>query len=82
LQPPYPLSARQRGEEGSVVLETTVTPDGTATQVSIVSSSGFADLDHAAVKALRRAGFHPATEKGRPVEARARLTITFRLTNP
>jgi protein TonB len=81
LQPPYPLGARQRGEEGTVVLETTVTAEGTPTRVSVISSSGFADLDHAARKALQRAGFHPATEDGRPVEARAHITIVFRLTN-
>jgi protein TonB len=82
LHPPYPHGARQRGEEGTVVLETTVTPAGEATQVTVVTSSGFPDLDRAATKALQRASFHPATEEGRAVEGRARLTIIFRLTNP
>jgi protein TonB len=81
LQPPYPLGARQRGEEGTVALETTVTTEGKPTLVSVITSSGFADLDRAARKALQRAGFHPATENGRPVEARAHITIVFRLTN-
>jgi len=81
MKPHYPLGARQRGEEGTVVLETTVAPDGHASAVAVVSSSRFAELDRAAVKAVERASFHPATEDGRTIEARARITIIFRLTN-
>ena len=81
MKPLYPLGARQRGEEGTVVLETTVAPDGRSSAVNVVSSSSFADLDRAAVKAVERAAFNPATEDGRTVEARARITIIFRLTN-
>jgi protein TonB len=80
MRPPYPPGARQRGEEGTVVLETTVAPDGRATAVAVVSSSRFADLDRAAVKAVERATFNPATENGRAIEAQARITIIFRLT--
>ena len=81
MKPLYPVGARQRGEEGTVVLETTVGPDGHPTQVTLISSSRFADLDRAAIKALERAVFNPAQDGGRPVEARARITIIFRLTN-
>ena len=81
MKPLYPLGARQRGEEGTVVLETTVTPDGRATMVSVLSSSRFPDLDRAATRAVERAIFNPASEGGHPVEARARITIIFRLTN-
>ena len=81
MKPVYPISARQRGEEGTVVIETTVTPGGRAAGVSVISSSSFADLDRAAMKAVEHAIFNPATEDGRTVEARARITIIFRLTN-
>ncbi|MEI6211778.1 MAG: TonB family protein [bacterium] len=81
LKPLYPLGARQRGEEGTVVLETTVAPGGRASAVVVITSSGVADLDRAAIRAVERASFNPATEDGRAVEARARLTIVFRLTN-
>ena len=81
MKPLYPLGARQRGEEGTVVLETIVTPDGRATAVTVVTSSRFADLDRAAARAVERATFNPATDEGRTVEARARITIIFRLTN-
>ena len=81
MKPLYPLGARQRGEQGTVVLDTTVAPDGHASTVTVASSSGFAELDRAAAKAVERARFNPATENGRAVEARARITIIFRLTN-
>lgn len=81
LKPQYPIGARQRGEEGTVVLETTVASDGRVFDVTVITSSGFAALDRAAVLAVERAAFNAATEDGRAVEARARLTIIFRLTN-
>ena len=81
MKPNYPMGARQRGEEGTVVLETTVAPDGHATLVAVASSSKFPELDRAAVRAVERAVFNPATEGGRNIEARAKITIIFRLTN-
>jgi len=81
MKPLYPIGARQRGEEGTVVLETTVMPDGRASLVAVLSSSNFTDLDRAAVKAAERAVFNPATENGHTVQAQARITIIFRLTN-
>jgi|GEM_PF-1771068 len=81
MKPPYPLGSRQRGEEGTVVIEARVATDGHASSVAVISSSRFMDLDRAAVRAVKRATFNPATEDGRPVEARAHITIIFRLTN-
>ena len=81
VKPLYPIGARQRGEEGRVVLEATVAPNGRPTAVAVCTSSRFAELDHAARRAIERAAFTPATEHGLPVEAQARITIVFRLTN-
>ena len=80
VKPRYPAGAQQRGEEGQVVLEVVVAPDGSPSAVSVLASSGFGELDRAATKALERAAFHPAREGGRAVEARVRLTMIFRLT--
>lgn len=81
MKPVYPRSARQRGEQGTVVLEAVVAPNGRATSVSIVTSSGFADLDRSARDAVEHAAYAPAQEDGRAVEARARITIIYKLTN-
>jgi len=80
-KPAYPLGARQRGEEGRVVLEVQVAPDGHPARVALFNSSGFSELDRAAVRAIERALFTPATANGQPIEAQAHITILFRLTN-
>ena len=81
MKPVYPLVCRQRGEEGTVVLEATVLPDGRAGTVAVVTSSRYPELDRAATRAVERAAFNPATENSRAVEAQARITIVFKLTN-
>ena len=68
-----------RGEEGDVVLSLHVTASGEVDRVEVVASSGFADLDEAAVKAAQKARFTPARSGSRRVDAHARLTLTFRL---
>ncbi len=79
IRPAYPIGARRRGEEGTVILDVAVTADGLAASVTLVSSSGFKDLDRAAEHAASQARFKPATRKGHPVDSAARLTLIFRL---
>ena len=79
IRPDYPKGARQRGEHGEVVLEISVSADGAVSGVTVVSSSGFSELDDAAVRATRRARFTPAKADGRPVSSTARLTLSFQL---
>ncbi len=79
IKPSYPIGARRRGEEGTVILDVTVAPDGSAKAVARVSSSGFPELDAAAERAAARARFKPGTRDGQPIECTARITIIFRL---
>ncbi len=79
IRPVYPLGARRRGEEGTVVLDVRVAVDGRAAGVSLIQSSGFPELDRAAERATAQARFNPATRGGLPVESAARLTLVFRL---
>ena len=79
IKPSYPIGARRRGEEGTVVLDVTVNPKGRASDVRLVSSCGFSELDNAAQRAAGQARFKPGTSNGQPVESAARLTIIFRL---
>jgi protein TonB len=82
IRPNYPIGARRRGEEGTVILDVKVTADGRAGTVSQVASSGFAELDRAAERAASQARFKPGSRNGLPVESAARLTIIFRLRDP
>jgi protein TonB len=79
IKPDYPKGARQRGEQGEVVLEIRVNAAGNVDRVDIVSSCGFPELDEAAVRASRTARFTPAKSGGSPVASTARLKLDFKL---
>jgi len=78
-KPVYPRHCRIHGEEGTVVLSVEVAADGRPGVVAVVESSGHTRLDEAAVEALRRARFLPATRGGRPVPSVKRVAVAFRL---
>ena len=79
IKPDYPKGARQRGEQGDVTLELHVTASGTVGDVTVVSASGYPELDEAAVRAVRAARFTPAKRGRQSVASMARITLTFRL---
>ena len=79
IAPVYPRVARRKGHEGSVTVEVNVAEDGGIVRAEVVASSGFPELDAAAVSAVRTARFAPATEDGVRVRGLLRLTFDFRL---
>ena len=79
IRPDYPKGARQRGEQGDVVLEIRVNAEGTVDDVKVAVSSGFGELDEAAVKAARMAKFSPARSGHDSVASTARLKLQFKL---
>ena len=79
IKPDYPKGARQRGEQGDVVLEIRVNAEGTVDDVKVAASSGFAELDEAAIRAAKAAKFSPARSGHDPVASTARLKLQFKL---
>lgn len=79
IRPDYPKGARQRGEQGDVVVEIRVNAEGTVDAVKVAASSGFPELDEAAVRAARAAKFSPARSGRDPVASTARLKLQFKL---
>ena len=77
--PAYPPLARRMGEQGRVVLRVLVRAEGTAADVQVRNSSGFARLDDAARETVRRWKFVPARRGTQAVEAWVLITISFRL---
>ena len=73
------MSARRRGEQGTVLLKVLVTREGTAASVSVEMSSGSTGLDEAALEAVRKWRFVPARRGAQPVEAWHLVPIVFRL---
>jgi len=79
-QPPaYPLTARRRGIEGTVLLRVEIHAHGHCQQVHVKRSSGHAVLDRAAVEAVRQWRFVPARRGNLAVTAAVEVPITFRL---
>lgn len=52
-EPPYPLAARRRRQEGVVLLSVKVSAQGRAVRVELKQSSGVSVLDEAAIQAVR-----------------------------
>jgi protein TonB len=79
--PEYPPRSRRLGEEGLVLLEVEVLPDGLAGKVRVVQTPAFPRLVEAAVEAVRKARLSPATRNGRPVASVVEVPIRFRLSD-
>jgi protein TonB len=79
--PAYPERAREHGEQGRVTIRVNVSADGTPLDVDVLATSGHPSLDSAALSAVRRWRFIPATQAGVPVQAMAEVPIRFQLEN-
>ncbi|TDR78476.1 energy transducer TonB [Paludibacterium purpuratum] len=77
--PPYPERARERGVEGRVEAMVTVAVDGRVQEVALLHSSGFDELDQAALDLLRKGPYTPAQRAGVAVASRLRMAVPFRL---
>lgn len=76
IEPLYPLGSRLRGEEGTVRLEVQVDSRGRVTQLEVIESSGYPQLDRAAEKAVQRTPFSPSPGINRPALI---IAVHFRL---
>ena len=74
----YPAAALAGRRESDVVLEVTIDATGHAVDPKVVTSGG-AEFDEAALAAIRRWSFAPATQGGQPVAVRVRIPFAFRL---
>jgi TonB family protein len=75
----YPPEARAHREQGRAQIDFTVRKDGTVADPSLVGSTGFADLDMAAIQTIEARHYKPATVGGKPVEAHWRDYVDFAL---
>jgi protein TonB len=78
-EPIYPADAARRAEQGAVFLLIHVSPQGLASGVDVLESSGHVSLDRAARDAVMRWHFLPAIEDGEPVPFDFPIRITFQL---
>lgn len=77
--PVYPELARQRRQQGTVVVEVQLDLSGAQQARRLLQSSGVDSLDEAALKAVAGWEFLPYREDGRARLSRVRLPIRFSL---
>jgi protein TonB len=78
--PRYPVEAMRRGEEGTVVLQVAVDPEGRPVSIDVSRRSGSRELDRAAVEAVSRWRFAPARDPtGVAVAGELSVPIDFKL---
>jgi protein TonB len=79
IPPRYPPQARRLHHEGTVILLVLVGTDGSPKQVKVDQSSGYHELDRAAVQAAKRWKFNPGTRNGVPYETWGKIPVRFKL---
>lgn len=80
IDPVYPAAERNAGITGSGVVRLLVNTNGTVDEVTLVSSSGNANLDRAGINAAYKWRFTSAVgTNGQKVRCYLRLPFTFRL---
>jgi len=77
--PHYPTLSRRFGEQGRVLLDVYILPDGSVGEIKLNTSSGFARLDEAALAAVRTWRFVPARRGDEPIPYWYIQPVTFSL---
>jgi protein TonB len=77
--PRYPEDARERGEQGKVLVRALINADGTVAELAMKRSSGFANLDQSALETVKKWRFVPARRGAAAVSAWVVVPISFSL---
>jgi protein TonB len=77
--PGYPMQAKKRGYEGTVILEVLVTKEGKAGKVSVFQSSRYSLLDEAAILSVKKWRFEPGKRGDEKVDMPVKIPIRFQL---
>ncbi|MGH8040030.1 MAG: energy transducer TonB [Pseudomonas sp.] len=75
--PPNPPGGAEDRDARIVTLIVDLSADGTVTAVTLEKSSGFPELDAAAMEAASGWHFNPLLKDGKPVAGKARVPVSF-----
>jgi protein TonB len=78
-KPPYSTVSKKLGEQGRVILRVHVNPNGSADEVQLQTSSGYARLDESARATVGTWKFVPAKRGNEAVSAWVVIPISFKL---
>jgi protein TonB len=78
--PPYPTEARALSHQGTVVLSMSVSASGDVVNASVAQSSGYPELDQAAVAwVMAHWKYKPALQAGQPMPSQTQAAVKFDL---
>jgi protein TonB len=77
--PEYPRLSRERQEEGTTIVLVDIDTQGRVIKAVVGTSSGYARLDEAALKAAHEAHFKPYTRDGIAYPSQTKLPFVFTL---
>ena len=76
----YPQAAVKAKQQGRAIVGFVVRKDGTVSDVHITKSAGYAVLDKEAMRVVKSMpAWEPGKQKGKPVDVKYNVPITFRL---
>ncbi|HEX7985271.1 MAG TPA: energy transducer TonB [Duganella sp.] len=75
----YPKASLMNEEQGTVSMSFLVKPDGSVADSKVEKTSGFKNLDKAAIKALSACKFKPGTKDGSPAETWTKVDYAWKL---
>ena len=78
IKPDYPESAKKAGKEGQVLLQTTIDENGIPRDIVAITDIGFG-FEAAAIAALKKTTFRPATKGGNPISLQVEIPYVFKL---
>ncbi len=77
VQPQYPLEARVKHIQGTVILKAEISKEGNVTDLSVVT--GHPALATAAIEAVKQWKYKPYLLNGQPVAVETQVSISFEL---
>jgi|SRR6185369_10110066 len=75
----YPKASLMNEEQGTVSMSFLVSPGGDVKDSKVDKSSGFKNLDKAAIKAISACKFKPGTKDGAPAETWTKVDYAWKL---
>ena len=75
----YPKASLMNEEQGVVSMSFLVNADGTVADSKLEKTSGFKNLDKAAIKAISACKFKPGTKDGQPAQTWTKVDYAWKL---
>lgn len=75
----YPKASLMNEEQGTVSMSFLVSPEGSVVDSKLEKTSGFKNLDKAAIKSISACKFKPGTKDGAPAQTWTKVDYAWKL---